>query len=53
MAMESLEIVFGRKLQLNITSMLRSNKEEQHISAKNTGTRICLSSTSSMESIMM
>jgi len=48
--MESLEIAFGRKLQLNITSMLPSSKGEQQCSAKNTGTRICLSLTSSMES---
>jgi hypothetical protein len=53
MTMESLEIIFGRKLQLNITRLLPSSKEEQQISAKNTGTRICLSSTSSMESTMM
>jgi len=53
MAMESLEIDSGRKSQLSTTRMLPSSKEEQQCSAKNTGTRICLSLTSSMESTMM
>jgi hypothetical protein len=52
MTMESLETAFGRKLQLNITNMLPSSKEEHQCNAKNTGIRIYISLTSSMESTM-